>query len=78
MPQSETTQLKDEVLSVWVDRIIIPVLKRACPTDVLHHLPRSYLHVDRKANVKYEAFITSTGIAMDVRYTIPEKYLDKL
>jgi hypothetical protein len=78
MPQSETTQLKNEVLSIWVDRIIIPALKSACPTDVLHHMPRSYLHADGKANVKHEAFITSTGIAMDVRYTIPEKYLDKL
>jgi hypothetical protein len=38
----------------------------------------SYLHVDRKANIKYKAFITSTGIAIDVRYIILEKYLNRL
>lgn len=77
MKKAEETHLSDETQAIWIDRIVIPALKRVCPTDVLHHFPLSYAHADGKANVKREAFITSTGIAMDVRYTIAETYLNE-
>jgi len=54
------------------------MLKRAYLTNILYYLPRSYLYADGKANIKYKVFISLTRIVIDVKYLIPEKYLNKL
>ncbi|KAJ9655921.1 hypothetical protein H2201_008702 [Coniosporium apollinis] len=70
------THLSNRAQRVWIDHIVLPALKRSCPSDVYQHHPHSFLDADCKARVKQECFATGTGQAMDIRYVIPESYLD--
>ena len=70
------THLSDREQAVWVNHIVLPALKLSCPPNVYQHHPYSFAEADAKAKVKQECFTTGTGQPMDVRYIVPELYLD--
>ncbi|KAF1980632.1 hypothetical protein K402DRAFT_17639, partial [Aulographum hederae CBS 113979] len=75
------THLSDAAQAVWIDDIILPALRNACPSSILAHHPLSFKDADGKAKVKLEQTSTlddtaTGGGAMDIRYTIPERYLE--
>ncbi|KAF1980669.1 hypothetical protein K402DRAFT_275717 [Aulographum hederae CBS 113979] len=75
------THLSDAAQAVWIDDIVLPALREACPSSILAHHPFSFEDADGKAKAKLEQAstldtATGGGGAMDIRYTIPEKYLE--
>jgi hypothetical protein len=72
------THLSDKAQAIWIDKVVLPALKRSCGQrrDVYQHHPHSFADAKSKAEVKREVFTSGTSYAMDIRYTVPEDCLD--
>jgi hypothetical protein len=66
----------DEYQQIWIDDIVIPAVQASCPNDIKYHHPRSFKEVDTKAMSRQELYIGTRTMKMDLRYCIPEEYLD--
>ncbi|MCJ1396608.1 hypothetical protein MMC18_009499 [Xylographa bjoerkii] len=69
------TQLTDQQMKVWIDQIVLPALKLACPVEILQRHPRSFEDALAKASSKKEHVFEGHHQHIDLRYPIPEKYL---
>jgi hypothetical protein len=82
---SGTTHLNKRAQKDWIDLVILPALRTVCPVNVSAHHPKSFKEADLKAQVKLERFVTlgegeerrhEGGAAMDIRYLVPEPYVE--
>jgi len=75
---SDTLHLTDAQQRVWVDEILLPRLRRACPPDIVHHHPQSF----DEARLKAQALMSETVASnrpqkqLAMHEFIPERHLD--
>ena len=75
VPGSSETHLTDDEQADWVNDIVLPALKVACPNDILQHHPRSFADAAAKASANQEIHMQGAVRWLDVRYVIPEAHL---
>ena len=71
-----TTYLTNKERQMFVDRIVLPAIRHACPRDVIQHHPQSFEDAESKA---YSSQRESCGgkvyNKMDMHHYLPHEYL---
>jgi hypothetical protein len=64
---------------IWVDRLLLPAIRRFCPPDVIQHHPRSFDDVESKAYSRRRE--NCSGMVqndMDMHHYLPPQYLEAI
>ena len=71
-----TSFLTKEERRLWIDRLLLPAIRRWCPPDVIQHHPRSFDDVESKAYSRRRENCSGKAYHdMDMHHYLPQQYL---